>query len=394
MPDKTGRITVIVADPDDVEGARAASALDADPLTTVVGKVRDRRSLLLTLASSHPDAVVLDALLEGETAGIVRDVLQRQPTCTIVVTGTGETAPQFSRAVVAGARGFVVKPYGADQLVNVIRDGYSTNRMLQDSLKADQASAVQGAVVSVYSPKGGVGTTTTAIYLAVAIAARTKANVGLIDLDLQFGDVGVVLDLQGANDINDIIDFATLEPVVVEDVFMKHRSGVRALLAPRRLEGLAAIEGDKVLRLLTQLRQHFAYTVVDTSTELNDVTIAALTAADRVILVTTPDIPSLRRLRRMLTEREQLDLQSKGLILVNRYSSRFGLQLGDIEAALSKPVSMTLASEGMAITQAINQGAMLTGRIGEAFDQIAQNVLGEIGERHEQMQQAAAVAAS
>lgn len=396
MTDKAGRITVVIAEPDDIAANLAESALIADNLMTVMRKVFERRALLSTIASFTPDVVVLDALMEGEIGGTVREVLNRAPACTIVVTGPASASGQLSRAVISGARGFLFKPYRPDELVIAVRDSYSTSRTLQESLKIDRAAGtgVQGGLIAVYSPKGGVGTTTIAAYLAVALAQKTKSAVSLVDLDLQFGDIGVMLDLQSPNNISDLLAQESIDQTVIDEVFVKHQSGVRVLMAPDAIGAAENIDAEKVLRMLTQLRQSFAYTVIDTWSFLDDVTMTVLSAADRVILVTTPELPSLRNLRRVMTEKEQLELDRRGLILVNRYSTRFGLQLPEIEGALGMAAAMTLASEGMAITQAINQGTMAVGRIGEAFGQLADLVVKEVGPRHMLMPQLAAAAAT
>jgi pilus assembly protein CpaE len=396
MPDKGGRITVVVAEPDDMTASLAESAMMSDTLMTVNRKVFDRRALLSTVASVAPDVVVLDAQLEGEMAGTVREVLTRAPGCTVIVTGSKDESAQLSRAVIAGARGFVFKPYRPEELVSSVRDAYATSRSMQEGLKLEHTgrSTVQGGLIVVYSPKGGVGTTTIAAYLALSIAAKTKSSVALVDLDLQFGDVGVLLDIQSPNSIVDLLGQDTIDQAAIDEVMVKHQSGVRVLTAPEQVADAENIDPEKVLRMLNQLRQHFAYVIVDTWSFLEDVTLAALQAADRVVLVTTPEVPALRDLRRVMTEKSQLDLEQRGIVVVNRYSPRFGLQIPEIESALGMTIGLSLASEGMAITQAVNAGTMVTGRIGEAFGTLADLVLKEVGPRHMLMPQLTAIAAS
>jgi pilus assembly protein CpaE len=396
MPDKAGRITVVVAEPDDMTASLAESAVASDTLMTVVRKVFDRRALLSTVASVAPDVVVLDTQLDGETAGTVRELLTRAAGCTVIVTGTKDDSTQLSRAVIAGARGFLFKPYRPDELVNAVRDAHATSRNMQEGLKLEHTgrSTVQGGLITVYSPKGGVGTTTIAAYLALSIAAKTKSNVALVDLDLQFGDVGVILDIQSPNSIVDLIGQDQIDQASIDEVMVKHQSGVRVLTAPEQVADAENVDSEKVLRMLNQLRQYFAYVVVDTWSFLEEVTLTALQASDRVVLVTTPEVPALRDLRRVMTEKTQLELEQRGIVVVNRYSPRFGLQIPEIESALGMTVGLALASEGMAITQAINAGTMVTGRIGEAFGQLADLVLKEVGPRHMLMPQLTAIAAS
>lgn len=398
MTDPAGRITVIIADPDDFAGGAAETAVNGDQFMTVVRRGTERRTLLSGVAALNPDVAIVDAMLDGEIANNIREVLQRQPGCVVIVTGTAAQASALSRAVVTGARGFLIKPYRGDEMVIATRDAFANSRAFADRLRAERPAAGQGptgAVIAVYSPKGGVGTTTIATHLAVALQQRTKSNVGLVDLDLQFGDVGVVFDLQSANSISDLLAHTgTLDQAVIDETFVRHQSGVRVLLAPEQISAAEAIDPEKVLRMLNDLRQHFAYTVCDTWCPLDDMTLSVLAAADRVVLVTTPELPSLRNLRRVMVDKESLELDRRGVVVVNRYSTRFGVQLPEIESGLGKQVGMTIASEGMAIAQAINQGTMLTGRIGEAFGSLADIVVKEVGPRHTLMPQLAATAAT
>ncbi len=389
MPDSSGRITVIVAEPDDTTAKLAENGISSDSLMTVARRVTDRRALLGTILSLSADVVIIDSQIDGELAGTVREILTRAPGCTVVVTGGRDASPAISRAVIAGARAFVFKPYRPEELVTAVRDSYATTRALQESQKGDRAgkSTVQGALITAYSPKGGVGTSTIAAFTALSLAARTKANVALVDLDLQFGDIGVILDVQSPNSIVDLLSQETIDQTAIDEVLIRHSSGVRVLTAPEIISDADNVDPEKVLRMLNQLRQHFAYVVVDTWSFLEDVTMTALQASDRVLLVTTPEVPALRDLRRMMTEKSQLGLDQRGMVIVNRYSTRFGLQVPDVEAALGVRVAMTLASEGMAITQAVNQGTFVTGRIGETFGNLADLILKEVGPRHMLMPQ-------
>lgn len=394
MPDRAGRITILIADPDDMNANLVENTLRADTLMTVIRKVADRRSLLSTVTSTAPDVVVLDVAIDGEVAGMVREVLTRAPACTVIVTGGAEAASQLARSVISGARGFMFKPYRAEELAATVRDAYSTSRTMQEGLKLDHSgrSSVQGGLIAVYSPKGGVGTTTIAAYLALALHSRTKGSVALVDLDLQFGDIGVVLDIQTHNSIGDFLAQDVIDQEAIDEVMVKHPSGVRVLTAPERIADAENIDPEKVLRMMNQLRQHFAYVVVDTWSFLEDVTLAVLQASDRVVLVTTPEVPALRNVRRVMTEKPQLELEQRGMVLVNRYSPRFGLQLPDIESALGVSVGMTLASEGMALAQAVNQGTLAAGRIADAFGTLADLVVKDVGPRHMLMRQNTPVA--
>lgn len=388
----------MVAEPNEREAAGARKALSADGFMNVLRMVSDRRGLLASVAGLEPDVVVLDAsAAEGDVAAVVREIVTQCPSCTVILTAAEAAPDVLSRAVVAGARGFLLKPYRPEELVTTSRDAFLNARQVRDWMEqGKRTEPVAGAIVAVYSPKGGVGTTMIATSLAVALGTRTGEPVGIVDLDLQFGDVGVVLDLKSPNSI---VDLATqtgeIDDTLVRDVFVKHGSGVRALLAPENLELAGTLDPERIVKVLGQLREHFAYVVCDTWCSFDELTVAALGAADRVVLVTTPELPALRNLRRAIDELPSLQLDHKGLIVANRYPGKAGLGIPEMEQALGKKVSLTVPSEGIAVTQAINQGipALDTRarvRISQSFVELADLVVREVGPRRPRSPQPAA----
>lgn len=390
MSDKEGRITIVLAEPNEREAATARKALSADGLMNVLGVAPDRRALLATVSVLEPDVVVLDwAVAQGDAAALVREVLSECPSSTIVLT-VAEAAPGvLSRAIVAGARGFLLKPYRPEELVTIARDAFVNARQLRESGGRRKGADLPegGALIAVYSPKGGVGTTTIATNLAVALVGRTKGPVAIVDLDLQFGDVGVALDLKSPNSIVDLMARdGDVDATLIEDVLVTHRSGLRVLLAPESLGLAGTLDPERVRKVLGQLREHFAYVVCDTWCSFDDLTVAALSAADRVVLVTTPELPALRNLRRVISELPSLQLERKGLIVANRYPAKVGLGLGEMEKALGKKISLSIPSEGVAITKAINQGlsaldTRARARTSQSFIDLADLVLREVGAR-------------
>src|SRR5207244_10891439 len=113
------------------------------------------------------------------------------------------------------------------------------------------------------------------------------------------GDIGIALDLKSANSIADLLNHvAAIDASLIDEVFVRHASGVRALLAPDNLASVPGIDPDRVARVVDQLRPHFQYIVCDLWSSLEDLTLATLRMADRVILLTTPELTAPRHLRR------------------------------------------------------------------------------------------------
>jgi pilus assembly protein CpaE len=361
MIDAIGPTRVLVLETDPDMAALVQRALAHDERMLLVGMVPDQTSLLDKLGATYAQVAVVDlAGLRGDVGPAVHELLARAPECCVIVTGANVAPGVVSKAVTAGARGFLLKPYQAEDLVTTIRDAFMNLQELRRLQRIERNPATgtrPAAVIAVYSPKGGVGCTTIATNLAVALAHRGKSSVALIDLDLQFGDIGIALDLRNANSIADLLQHVdAIDAPLVDEVFVRHPSGIRVLLAPDNLALVPTIDPDRVARVVDQLRPHFQYIVCDLWSSLEELTLATLRLADRVVLVTTPELPALRNLRRVMSATGLLLQDERTLIVGNRVPGKAGIGINEIEKGLGRPLAATIPSEGIGITEAINRG--------------------------------------
>jgi pilus assembly protein CpaE len=386
-------LTILLAEPNAQDAAFAKKTFAAEAKVRLLLTVNDRAGAVTKAAELRPDVVLLDiAVTSGDPGGAVREIIARAPTCTVVLSGPAATPPDVVlSALVAGASGYQIKPCAPEDLIRSLLAAHAHARQLLQLRRGDTApsgEAARGAVIAVYSPKGGVGCTTIATNLAVALGQRTRASsIALVDLDLQFGDIGIALDLKASNTILDLLSFnGAADGAIVRDVFVTHQSGIRVLVAPESLAVVESIDPTKVVRALDGLRSHFSYIVCDLWSSLEDLTMAVLGTADRVILVTTPELPSIRNVRRVLRATDSIQLDARSLVVVNRSPAKAGLEPRDIERALGRGLTSTIPSDGVGVTEAINRGSALVDsrahpRIGQSFRQLADLLVGELGLR-------------
>ena len=353
-------ISLFIIDPDPQATVGLRSGFSAAGLR-LVGADDTLERALTTVKTIAPEVVVLDIAGCEDLASGVRMLHLACPGVCVIVTGAGTSPLVMSRAVASGARGFLIKPYRAEELFTTIREAVDVSRSLAETKAPRRAPEhPRGKVLAVYSPKGGVGCTTIATNLAVALSARPKTSVALIDLDLQFGDVGAALDLHSVNTVAELLKVDELGPDLINEAFVRHESGVRALLAPDDLNVVDTIETEQVLRLLDQLRPHFDFIVCDLWSGLDQLTRNVMRVADRVLLVTTPEFPAIRDLQRVLkATRVDLGLDGRMLVVVNRYPGKAGLPITEMAKALGHEVAATIPSEGITVTDAINRGLSL-----------------------------------
>lgn len=193
----------------------------------------------------------------------------------------------------------------------------AANRDQNRRFSKQNIASYDSKVVACYSPKGGVGKTTLAVNLAYALAIMNK-KVALIDLSLQFGEVGVFLDIPKGDTIADMVEEHSLELSTIKSYLIRHQSGIQVMLSSSAPEYAELIQPEHVNAILSTLRTEFDYVFVDMGVSLGDCAIATMETADTILLIVNEDIASLHDAKRSLKVLEALNQQDKVKIVVNK----------------------------------------------------------------------------
>jgi len=278
------------------------------------------------------------------------------------------------RAMLAGARDFLTKPPMGDELISAIkRAGEMSHSERAKGVKqqnltsspgmmmnpmAGFAPASKGKIIVVYSPKGGTGCTTVAVNLSIALNNEDTRTV-LVDGNLQFGDVAIFVNEQGKNTVVDIAPRVDdLDAEIIEEILVKHEaSGIRILAAPLKPEHAERISADQFTRVLQFLQNMYSYVVVDTSTILTDVVLAAIDISDVLVLITTQEIPAIKNARSLLDLSQTMGITKERIVFaMNRYDKRIAITPERVSENLKHEIAAIIPfDEKIAIT-AVNRG--------------------------------------
>ncbi len=310
----------------------------------------------------EPDLIVLlaDTLVGADPVVAVEELESAVAGAAIVVL-SADSRHTTRDYILAGARDCLAPPYDREILSTSFRQIYVHEMRRRDRLAASLGLGVRQhrcRVIAVHGAKGGVGATTIAVNLAVALRRLTGERVGLLDASLQSGDVGVALNLIGSAGIDDLLPHLNeLDADLVDQVLVNHSSGVRALLAPRDLERADSIGAEEIRRIISFLTAKFDYVVADTAAMLDGAGLAVLDHSDQIVLVTTPDIPALKNAGRFLQLTRRLGYPpTKTLLAVNRAGGRHAIAPAEIERSLGWRPAVTIPANDGLFLRAANHG--------------------------------------
>jgi pilus assembly protein CpaE len=244
-----------------------------------------------------------------------------------------------------------------------------------------------GIVAAVFSPKGGVGRTTVAVNMAVAAATELGKKVVVVDGSFQFGDVGVLLNLNPKNkSIADLVPELEQAGEGVESIdtfVINHSAGIRVLLAPPSPEMAELITPSGIRRVIEALRRNPDLVIVDCTSQFNDTTLSILDAADVVLTMLSLEITSIKNMRLFLEVADQLGYESgKVRLVLNRADSALGIRIQDVEHSIGRKVDETIVSDGRSVVYALNRGVpfFLSNReaqVSQDILRLAKSVVGE-----------------
>jgi pilus assembly protein CpaE len=367
MTEHEDKIRVIIAD--DIAETREIleKALYFEKDIAVIAKAANGREAVQLCKQHQPDIVLMDINMpELDGIAATEAIAAQVPGTQVIIMSVQSEQEYLRRAMLAGAREYLIKPPDTDELVRSIRHVYKLRGQApRGSLGGTVDSAAtrtdHGKVIAVFSPKGGAGCTFVAANMAVALKQISNKRVALVDGSLVFGDVGVAMNIV-AN--KTVVDLAArvheLDAQLIGDVTVPHTSQVRVLLAPPDSQSGEGVGADQLRTVLESLREQFDYVVVDTQTAYDDRTLTILDVADRVLVLMTLELTSIKNVKQFIELAGPLGYSEDKLMLVlNKADSRLGIRAESIEGQIRHKVAAQIGNAPYEVTLSLNQGVPL-----------------------------------
>jgi pilus assembly protein CpaE len=317
---------------------------------TEVVQAQDRADAIARLREDPFDLVMVSLQDIGPTELLsLEREMRKDPNISVIGTGPAADPDLILRAMRAGIHEFLVQPPTPAELAGAVE------RLMWRA----GSEAQQGELLAVYSGKGGLGSTSIAVNIAQALATtRTNSRVALADLVVTGGDVRIFLNLKQSYDLGDLVAKGDkVDAELLNSLLTPCPGGVWALPTGDNPELEDFFDAATIASIVDLLRAHFGMTVVDCEHSLTERTLAALDAADRILLVTDLSIPALRSTQRTLSICRRLGYdERKVCVIVNRYLSADVLQPREAEELLQCGIYARLPNDFQLSAAALNAG--------------------------------------
>lgn len=329
-----GQITILLVD--DIPEAREniKKLLAFEPDFKVVGGAGTGREGVSMAKQFEPDIIIMDINMPDmdglEATSLINKAV---PTAAVIIMSVQNDSDYMRRAMLSGARDFLTKPVNMDELYNTIRTVYKSHepirrqyaamesmpdiRQVTAGLDGDENRA--GHIITLYSPKGGVGVTTIATSLASGLM-KEGIKVLVVDADLQFADVHTFLNVQAQSTIVELAaDADDLDIELFENIVTTHDSGLKVLVGPSRPEYADEVGTNTVATILDKVRSNYDFIIVDTSNALTENTLSIFDISTKIFLVTTPTLAAIKHIRFVLDLFDKLNTDpNKVQIILNQ----------------------------------------------------------------------------
>lgn len=310
----------------------------------------------------RPDLLVVD---EHSTPmnqwDLIRELGVRHPTAAVLAVVTDPQPEDYASALSNGARGVIRYPLSYEEIASLVETAVGWSSLLRDAVRTPESGAERGGrILAVTGAKGGTGTSTVALHLALqAVSAKPDDNIVLIDFDLQKPDQSVLLDVPRSRDLTDLLGVVEeLTPRHLEDVVFSHPSGLRMLLGPRHGEQGELVTEFAARQIVSMLATRSDLVIMDLGSVIGEAGATALEMADDILVVSTPDVLSLRGVHRLTELWDRLGIRAEGStrVLLNRVSRRNDLSPDAARKIVRQPVlDAVLAEETAGLEAAVNR---------------------------------------
>lgn len=323
----------------------------------VIGDSAGGSLALDKIENTSPDIIIMTlGAGDNDVLNLAERIILHRPRTFVILAAENLDVEMMQSAVKVGCHNITEIPSSSKEFCDYIKSVYNNEKIRLKSLNEKENLLWSSTVITVFGAKGGLGKSTIAANLAVKLAEKRK-KVALVDLDLQFGDINIFLDIEPKETITELVQ-EVITPNIdsVRSYMTVHSSGVHVLCAPRSPEYAELVSPDKVLSLLTLLRSYYDYVIIDTAPSFSEINMTALESSSLIFFVTGLDISILKNSKLSISLLESLQQTDKVRVIVNRAVDMSSITIKDVQKIIGYPIWAKIPSDYKISVNALNRG--------------------------------------
>ena len=380
------KIKVLIAGVQEEEKENILDALANVEYISSADGAETSDEVLEMLDRHHVDVLLVDAYISGGGYSLTEKVVELFPGVAVVIIERELREETMRQALFSGAKDVLICPFTPSKLVDSIYRSYQAERKkqtMQQGRVMPHKKKNRGRLITVFGTKGGIGKTFAATNLAVALAQRDSSRVALVDLDLDFGNAALALNIIPKFTISDVVnEMANLDQDLLESYLIAHKSGVMLLAANAQPQMTEFVNAEHVSLILRLLQNSFDYVIVDMPARFYEPVDPALQEADMLLMVATPEVVTLRNIKSCLNTLAMLKFPAvKIKLLLNKVDGRDDIKPRDVEATLNTKIFAALPADYRQVGSSMNQGIPVVtlyprSKVSRGFFDLAEHIAG------------------
>ncbi len=360
------KIKILIADDvlDIIKVVKKTLSLE-DETFEVVGEAANGQEVLDLIPKVKPDIVLMDInmpVLNGLEA--TEKVTKEYPDVAVIMMSVQGEAEYLKKAMFHGAKEFIIKPFNYDSLVETIKITHERHREMQKGLIPREEKDKEGKVMTYFSSKGGVGKSILSLNTAITMSQEKEQKELLMDLDLQFSDISILVNKYNERTILDLVDEGHLNTYQeIKPYLYAYNENLDMLFAPGKPEAAEYISKTSIEKIIKALKHKYDLIIVDTGINFNENTLYVLDHAEIIFFVSTMEIASLKNTKLGLKVMESLGYDNnKVKLLINRSTTKYGVSKRDVEEVFKDSIYAMIPDEEKTVSISVNRGEPFCGK--------------------------------